>query len=346
MRRFLVLLILIVLYAVPICAMEIAPPEVPEEGELYMPEETESFAEGLWYIVSNALQDAIPQLGNTVSVCIRLTFVVILGVILTSFTGTVNHVIRIGCGVLVGTTLLSPVNDLMNIGIQAICVITEYGKLLIPVLTATLAAQGGVTSSAALAALITFFSTVLATVITKLCIPMLYIYFCLSICNHIVGNELLKNIHKFLKWLIVWSMKIVLYVFTGIISITGVITGAADASSVKAVKLSLSGMIPVVGGIISEASETILVSAGLVKNAVSIYGLLAIAAVVVGPFLTIGVQYLLLKITGALCSAMAPEDSSKMILDFSGGVGMLLGMTGTISLLFFVGITCFMKGMT
>ena len=105
-------------------------------------------------------------------------------------------------------------------------------------------------------------------------------------------------------------------------------------------------MVPVVGGIISDASETILIGAAAVKNAAGIYGLLAILSITIGPFLKMGVQYLLLKITGAICTAFSGKQESELLKDFSGGMGMLLGMVGTICLMLLISTVCFMKGVS
>lgn len=51
------------------------------------------------------------------------------------------------------------------------------------------------------------------------------------------------------------------------------------------------------GGIISDAAETVLAGAGMLKNTVGVFGMLAILAACAYPFLQLGVQYLLYKLT-------------------------------------------------
>ena len=103
-------------------------------------------------------------------------------------------------------------------------------------------------------------------------------------------------------------------------------------------------MVPVVGGILADASESVLVGAGVMKNVAGVYGLLAILAVCIGPFLKIGVQYLLLKLTAAVCSVFDVKQCGKLVQDFSGVMGFLLGMTGSVCLLMLISIVCFLKG--
>ena len=101
-----------------------------------------------------------------------------------------------------------------------------------------------------------------------------------------------------------------------------------------------------VGGILSDASETVLIGAGLVKNAAGIYGVLALAAIVIVPFITIGAQYLLLQITTLCCSAISSKTLTEVLNDLSGAMGLVLGMTGAVCLIQMISVVCFVKGMS
>jgi stage III sporulation protein AE len=81
-----------------------------------------------------------------------------------------------------------------------------------------------------------------------------------------------------------------------------------------------------------------------VKNAVGVYGLIAVAAIAVGPFLRIGVQYLLLKLTAAFCGVFGSKKCSDLVGDFSSAMGILLAMTGAVCLILLISLICFMKG--
>ena len=97
-------------------------------------------------------------------------------------------------------------------------------------------------------------------------------------------------------------------------------------------------------GILSDASEAVLVSAGLVRNSVGIYGCLAVCAMVLGPFLQIGIHYLLLKTTGAFCQVIGGGREAGLIEDFSTAMGLLLAMTGAMGLMLLISVVCFLRG--
>lgn len=344
MRKVVLLIFIILLFASPVSAMDIAAPDVPEAAEEYMPYDTESFGEGLWYIAKKAIAQLQPSITGAAGICLSVIAAVLLTSLLKTFDGNGKIVVDMVSTIAVGILLLQPSNLLIGLGIETVEQLSEYGKLLLPTMATALAAQGGTTASAGLYMGTTLFNTILTTLIAKAVIPMLYIYIVFCIANNAVANDMLKNICKLLKWLVTWSLKIVLYVFTGYITVTGVVSGSADAAAVKATKIAISGAVPVIGSILSDASETILVSAGIMKSAAGVAGLLAILAIWISPFFRIGVQYIILKFTCAICGLFGNKASVSLIKDFSTVMGFLLAMIGSICLLHLISTVCFMKG--
>lgn len=346
MKKIILMFCLVIFLTVPVRAMEFDPPEVPESGEQYMPQDTQTFAEGLWYVIRSAIEQFLPEISESAVSCMRVFAVMILVTVVDVFPGASNKAVHLAATVFIGLILLQPSNAFIQLGAETVTSMTEYGKLLFPVLAGALAAQGAVSASAAVYAGSAFFSSVLSTIIVNLVLPLLYSYFCLCIVDAATGDSLLKDLKNFSKWLISWVLKTVLYVFTAYIGITGIVSGTVDASAVKIAKLTISGMVPVVGSIISDASETILISAGVMKNAAGIYGILASIAIFVGPLVKIGAQYLLLKITAYICAVFSSKQESELLKDFSGGLGLVLAMTGAVCLLLLISAVCFMKGVS
>ena len=345
MRKYIIFLLFLLFIIQPVSATAFTAPSAPESAQQYMPHEQESFADGLWYILKSTVAAIKPELSKASSVCLSLIAIVLLISILSSFSETSSGVLRLVTAVVIGLLLLEPANSLISIGTDTVTELGEYGRLMIPVMTAAMAAQGGVTTSAALYTGTIFFVTFLTTFITRLIIPALYIFLCLCVANVALEQNTLKKVTDFVKWLMTWSLKWVLYIFTGYISVTGVISGTVDASALKAAKIGISGAVPVVGNIFADATETILVSAGVMKNAAGVYGIFAVLAICVGPFVQVGVHYLLLKLTGAVCDVFGHKPSAELIKDFSTGMGFALAMTGSAALLLLVSLVCYMKGM-
>ena len=122
--------------------------------------------------------------------------------------GTVNMVsVLAAAGILLSTT-----DTMIRLGAETVRQLSDYGKLLVPVLTGALAAGGGITASAALCSSTILFDALLSTAISVILLPLIYIFLVLSIAANVTEQDLLKNLTAFVKWLISWTLKIILYV--------------------------------------------------------------------------------------------------------------------------------------
>jgi len=346
MRKLAVVLAIVLLMAIPAGAVEFQAPSAPVQAEKYMPDDPETFGEGLIFVIKSAMQVIQPSLVEAAGVCLSLVSISLLISLVTEVSSNTTHTVEMIGVTTVGILLFRPVNSLICLGTETVQQISQYGKLLVPVLTGALAAQGAVTKSGALYAGTAFFDAVLSIILSELLVPLVYILLCISAANHLLSQPLLDEMAKLFKWLLTWGLKTVLYVFTGYISITGVVGGTTDAAMLKATKLTISGMVPAVGSILSDASEAVLVSAGLMKNAAGIYGLLTMIALWIGPFLKIGIQYLMLKVTAGICEIFGSKKMVGLMKAFSTAMGLVLAMTSTVCLVFLISTICFMKGVS
>ena len=305
--------------------------------------ENQSFSEAVLEILGDAVAHFQPDLREAAGACLAVLAAVAVLSMLTMLPGK-----KIGAqlagAVLVATILLEPAHALITLGVDTVQELSEYEKLLLPVLTAAMAAQGGVGTSAALYAGTAACNAVLSDLTARWLAPMIYMYLALAVAHGAVGEEMLKKLRDFIRSAAVWGLKTMLYVYTGYITITGVVSGTTDASLLKAAKLTISGAVPVVGGILSDASEAVLVSAAAVKNAAGIYGLLAILSLWIGPFLRIGAHYLMVKAVGAVSSVFGVEGAGAVIDAFSAAMGLVLAMTGAVCLMLIISTICFLRG--
>lgn len=344
MRTWIIGLLILISVSIPVRAEELTVPPAPDSAIALVPEQPETFSEGLATVIREALDYLYPAFRSAVSSCFSIVAIILLTALIGNLPGATQKITDMVATVSIALLLLTQSGSLIRLGSSTVKEISDYGKLLLPVMTAAMAAQGGVSTSAALYTGTAIFDALLSGIISSVIVPMLYIFLCLCIASCATGEILLDKLKGFVKWSMVWCLKIILYVFTGYMGITGVVSGATDAAAIKATKLTISGMVPVVGGILSDASEAVLVSAGLVKSAVGVYGVLVIIAIWIRPFVEIGMQYLMLKLTAGICGIFGEKAPVKLIENFTGAMGILLAMTGSVSFLFMVSAVCLMRG--
>ena len=342
--RILICLALILPYiSIQANAVSIKAPPVPDAGIDLMPNDTGSFPDALMELFRKSVSALYPELEAVVRSAVFLLGIVLIISIIQRFHTEKNRIINIAAAAMITSILINDTNTLIRLGADTITELSEYGKLLLPVMTAAMAGQGGITTSTSLYAGTAVFDLVLTGLISKYLLPGMYIFLVFAIANSAIGEDVFKKFRDMIKSLISWSLKTLLTVFTTYMSITKVISGTTDAAALKTAKMTISSTVPVVGGILSDASEAVLVSAQLVKNAAGVYGILAVLAVFLAPFLRLWINYLVLKASAALCGVFAAKPQTDLIEDFASAMGLLLAMTASVCLLLLISTVCFMK---
>lgn len=344
MRKLVLFALCVTMVIVPVSALEIQAPEVPEAGAQWMPDNTTSFGQGLWELFCRAVGNLRPDLRQAAQVSFGIVAATLAVGVLGTVSASVRRAAEVAGAASISAMLLLSSNSMIALGAETVSQISRYGTLLLPVMTAALAAQGGITSSAALYAGTALFDAVLTGIISGILVPGIYIYLALSAGSAATGESLLGNLGELIKKGMAWSLKTLLIIFTTYLGITGVVSGTTDTAALKAAKVTISSVVPVVGGVLSDASEAVLVSAGLLKNAAGIYGILAVLAIFLHPFLQIGIHYLILKLTAAVCSVFGGKNMAALVDAFSSAMGLLLGMTGGCCVMVLISTVCFLRG--
>ncbi len=233
---------------------------------------------------------------------------------------------------------VADVRSLMAVGQEAVVELSAFARVLIPVMT-TAAAAGGAVTGAAVRQMITLFAVnLLLSLIQSVLVPMVYLYVAASTGAAAVENDGLRALAAFLRWAVQTALTWVLLIFTAYLSLSGVISGTADRAAVKLARFAISGLVPVVGGILSDATESVLAGAAILRGAIGVFGTLAVLAFCLVPFLQLGVQYLLYRISAILSAILAQGRLSALIGDIAGAFGLLLGMVGACALLTLVSV--------
>ena len=170
-------------------------------------------------------------------------------------------------------------------------------------------------------------------------LPLVYFYVAASAADAMLPGNPLKRIAAGIKKVVTWALTGALVLFTGYLTISGAAATSADALTLQVTRTVISTAVPVVGGIISQASGSVLSGAGLLKNSIGIFGMLAVLATCLTPFLRLAVQYLLYKITAFLAGTAGNGTLVELVDALGSAFGLMLGMVGSCALLLLISIT-------
>ncbi len=355
MRKIFLFVAILLLCITPVRAINEEEPIDTDESLLIdeLPDDTEDlltdidpdnlqFVDAVVSIFTSALGKSTDGLRQGLRTAAAVLMITLLCGICNSLSTRKNIVLIVGVLGIFGATL-GPLGSMIRLSEDTIRELTDYSAVLLPIMASSMAISGNPITAGGLHGITALFAQLLMRIITKLLIPCIYLYLVLVAGEVAFQNSLLGELRQFLSWLMEKCMRILLYLFTIFLSLTGVISGSADALALKTTKSAVSGMVPVVGGILSDASESLLTGASAIKNSIGVMGLLAVLGITVVPFLRVGIQYLILKITAACSGAIAMKEHTAMLKHISTAMGLLLAMTGTCSALLMISGVCYLK---
>ncbi len=277
---------------------------------------------------------------------LKLFAVAALCALASGLTDKIQRAVGIA-GTLAATLVAAgDMGSLLGLGRTTLLEIAAFGKVLMPVLAAAATASGAVASTSVLYVAVMFAVDMLLSLIADIMTPLVWAYIVLLTAGGITGNEGLNKLAKTLKNGVSCALKIVLGLFVGYLMVGGVISGTTDAMTVKTVKLAMSSVIPVAGGVIADAAEAVVAGAGIVRSVAGVFGVLSILAIVILPFLRLAIQYVAFRLS-ALLSAVAGADGLEKVLEGLGeAFSLVLALTGSGAALLLIGVFVSAAGVT
>ena len=329
--------------------------QLPREVERAMPREGRELLRGLELDDGNALLAGLgrvwelvtKEVGSVVGQRLRGAVSVLLVVILCGMAESISPGERTALYLPMAggaaVTLLSAgsIGSLIGLGAETIRVLGKFSTALLPALAAATAATGAAASASVQRVGTMVLVDMLLHMCSGLLVPLVYCYIALLTASACIPGSRLMPLAEGMKKAVTWLLTTALLLFTLYLSTVRIVSGAADAVSVRLTRAAISGTLPVVGGIVSEVAETVLAGAGMLRGAIGVGGMLAVLAACACPFLQLAVQYLLYKLVGLWAGVVGSAELSKLVSGLGGAFGLVLGMTGACALLVFLSVLSF-----
>ncbi|MBR5479866.1 MAG: stage III sporulation protein AE [Clostridia bacterium] len=292
---------------------------------------------GLWQRIK---KDAGAIFTRSLS-CIGVVITVsVLGAVVNSMQGSVlkisNYVDAISAVAIVAAASGS-INTVIGMSETAIEEMCDFSNVLFPTLAASVAASGSPAGAVIRHSASVLFSSTCVSIMSTVLIPLVGMYIASATANAAIENSPIGKICSFIEWVITGSLKLMLTLFLAYISISGFVASTSDMVGVKTLT-AISGAVPVVGGILSNATGAVMSGAKVLKNSVGVFGLISVASICLTPCLVLGVNYFLFKVVSAVLSPVCEAKCSELVGKIGTSFGIMLGITASCAMLLFIAI--------
>ncbi len=191
--------------------------------------------------------------------------------------------------------------ELLRSSLAAISAAANFMVVFIPVLTGIAAALGHTFTAAAVNSAILAATQLFSQLAANFLAPLSGAILGVSTAGAVHPQLKLEKISELIKKLIVWILTLLMTIFTGVLSLQTAVSAASDNAAIKTAKFMISQGVPIIGGAVSDAVNTLHSGLLILKSSVGTYGIIA-AAVLILPVLA---ELLCYKLAAALSQTLA-----------------------------------------
>ncbi len=219
---------------------------------------------------------------------------------------------------------------------RAVDSVQVFMAAFVPVYGGVIVASGSPSGGLSYQTLLLAAAELLTQSIRSVVLPVLLVSLALGCVGTVAEGFCLSAFSRSFYSVVLWGLGLFSTLFSGVLSVQQMVAAASDTVSSRVVKFSLSGAVPVVGGLMSEAYSTVIGCAGLLRSTVGGFGVLATLAIVLPPLLSCvgwGVCMSLGSNAAALFGLTALEGLCRCV---AGAVRVLIAVLAVFGLLMIV----------
>ncbi|NLP37955.1 MAG: stage III sporulation protein AE [Firmicutes bacterium] len=227
----------------------------------------------------------------------------------------------------------------VGLGRRAIDTMVELILALIPLLLALLASLGSLASAAIFRPILVFAVNFFAALTRDTIFPLIFLTTILSIVNYFSPRVTVSKLADLFKNISVWAMGLTMTIFTGLLSIYGVASSVGDAISIRTAKFATGAFVPVIGGFLADAVETVAGATLILKNTVHIAGVLLLFYIVIFPLIKILAIAFVYKLAAALIQPLGESNLCDSLNTMANCLTLIFAAVAIVSLIFYLAIT-------
>lgn len=235
--------------------------------------------------------------------------------------------------------IAAPVFSVISASVDALQGLSVFMLAFVPIFAVIVASSGAAVTSASMSALLLTATQAVSYISNFAVLPLMGGYLALSISTSVSPLIKKSGITDTVKKLAFWIMSFISTVFIGILSIQTAVNASADSLTVKTAKFIIGSSVPVAGGALSEALNTVTASMGLLKSSVGIYGVVACCAALLPLVLELIIWRAVLIITSGVSELFSLPEISGILKAVDAMFSILIGIMLLTGAMFVISLT-------
>jgi len=259
------------------------------------------------------------------------------------FEGNVSEIAFYVCYMLIITLIITSFTNIINICTKSIAKLKNFMNIIIPILITLLLTMGNIATVTAIQPVLLAMISIIATILSSFVIPIILSSTILSLISNISEEIKLDKLSKFLKKSVMYLIELMMIIFVGILSLEGTLSAGVDGMTSKVAKTVISNAVPVVGKLLGDATDSVIGSISITKNAVGIIGILIIIVITSAPIMKSFLLMMMFQVTSSICNSISDSRISKCLSITADSMKFIFGIMVMVTFLFMIAITLMLK---
>ena len=200
-----------------------------------------------------------------------------------------------------------------------------FSNAAIPVIGTSVAASGSFGVYSAMYPLLLGVSALSANIIKSVGVPALMLSLSLGVVGNISENFSLSGTGKTIRNGALWMITGLLTLFSAAVAICGISAPGVNAVVMRGAKFIARSAIPVLGGLLSDSIETVVMGGVMLKNALGTAAVVTVIIMLLYPLIKVAAVIFVYKISAAIASPFCDKRILNVICDISGTLSCLAG---------------------
>ncbi len=262
---------------------------------------------------------------------VMLTVIVLSAVISTSGGGTNIGIVSV---LAAAAVVIPEVMRVYEVSFSAVNRTGGFISVFVPVFAGLTAAVGSLASAGAYNIFILAASEFIVRVTGNGLMPMVGTITALAVSGSVFADPSLEKLVGLIKKAVLWAMTSAMTLFTGVVTMKCTIASKADGAASKAVKLAISGSVPIVGGAVADAYSTVRGSFDVIRSSVGAVGAAAIIVIMLPPVIEIAAFRLVMWISSAAAELFSVQGITKLLDALDSGLAIIQSILVCYSVIF------------
>ena len=226
--------------------------------------------------------------------------------------------------VLCMSAVLSPaVLSLITNLTETISVCSDFMMIYVPVISLLIISGGNPVSGGMFYSTMIYMCSAVLRVVSEVIVPFLRCISSVAVITNITDKVSLSGVNEMLRKAVRILLTFCMSVFTAFLTMRSVISVSQDSLSNRAVKFAISNFVPLVGGALSDAYQTVVSCTAVLRSGVGVIAIAAIFAVFLPAVAKCLIWQFTLMLGTAVCDVFSNGRLSSMLSSISSVISII-----------------------